>query len=87
MLGGALFTLGARVASWESKLHEFDQKLSDRWTYSMERESWFEMKRLNPQLVIPDTSNIRSQHAARPQKNSSDFKSVYVPEESKAPIN
>lgn len=64
MIGGGLYSVGVRVTSWENKLEEFDKKLSDRWTYSMERESWIEVQRLNPGFIIPNSSAIRSEHAS-----------------------
>ncbi len=59
MIGG-VFALAMRVAAWERKL---DEAVTNRWTYSMEKEAWHELGRANPDLKIPNITAIKSDNS------------------------
>ena len=55
-----IWALAMRVSSWEHRLDSFEQKLGDRWTYQMERETWHEVKALNPSFNVPNVSDVKN---------------------------
>jgi hypothetical protein len=57
-----VWNLAKRVVEWETKLQGFESKLGNRWSYYMERESWAEFKKKNPDLNIPDVKEIREEY-------------------------
>ena len=54
-----VWTLAGRIHQWEAKLERFEYRLGWRWSYLMEKASWDEAARLNPDLKKPDVSKIR----------------------------
>lgn len=54
-----VWALAIQVGKWESRLDAFDRNQREAWTYRMERDSWTEAHKLNPNIVIPNISEIR----------------------------
>lgn len=52
-----VWALAVRVTAWERKL---DEAVTNRWTYSMEKDSWHEFARSNPGVKVPDIPAIKS---------------------------
>jgi len=61
-LVAGVWALAFRVAEWEERLSAVEKAVGTRWTFHMDRESWQEFKRLNPdlQIVIPDVERIKT---------------------------
>jgi hypothetical protein len=57
MLVAGVFALAMRIAGWERKL---DEAVSNRWTYSMEKDSWHEFARSNPDIKVPNIQAIKT---------------------------
>ena len=53
-----VFFLAIRINQWEAKLNGV-------WSYQMERETWNEFSRLNPDLRVPSATEIRNAHIER----------------------
>jgi hypothetical protein len=65
---GGTFWFGAKFADFSRDLTDVKTAVSkDRWTYSMEREVWNELKYLNPAIKTPDYSRIYTEHAKATQ--------------------
>lgn len=47
-----IFFLAVRISQWEARLNSV-------WSYQMERESWSEYSRANPDAKIPNIAQIR----------------------------
>lgn len=62
-LVAGVWTLAARVITWERQLDDFERKLGDTWTYQMEREATIEWVQKNPTLIGPNVSQIRRDHS------------------------
>lgn len=58
-LVAGVWTLAAKVSEWEQRLILIEAKVSARWTFFMERDSWKDFKYNNPDLNIPDVDDIR----------------------------
>lgn len=56
-LVSGVFALAMRISQWERKL---DEATTNRWTYTMEKESWHEFARSNPDLKIPNIISIKN---------------------------
>lgn len=56
-LVGGVFALAMRISSWEQKL---DAATQNRWTYTMEKESWHEFARANPDVKAPNVQVIKT---------------------------
>jgi len=48
------------VSEFTNRLSSLEGKVTSRWTYNMEKESWFYFQRANPEVKIPDVSEIRN---------------------------
>lgn len=63
-LCAGIYTLSASIANYKhemsSRLTSLEGKLSGRWTYTMEKESWYYFERSNPSMVVPDIQKIRN---------------------------
>ena len=55
-----IFTLALKVSEFTNRLSSLEGKVTSRWTYNMEKESWFYFQRANPEVKIPDVSEIRN---------------------------
>lgn len=62
LMVGGVWTLAVMVAKWETRLTSLENAVGGRWSFHMDRESWSEFKRLNPQLEVelPDVEKIRN---------------------------
>lgn len=58
-LVAGVWTLAVRVKDWELRLESLENKVGSGWTYHMERESWKNLKRDNPTIIVPDIEAIR----------------------------
>jgi hypothetical protein len=58
-----VWNLAQRVVKWETKLQGFEAKLGNRWSYYMERESWSEFRRINPDIHVPNVKEIRQEYS------------------------
>ena len=61
-LVAGVWTLAFRVADWEKRLSNVENAIGGRWSFHMDRESWAEFQRINPEvkLNIPDVEKIRN---------------------------
>ena len=61
MIAG-IWTLAFAVKGWENRLTQVEEAVGGRWSFHMDRESWAEFQRINPDLNlrIPDVEKIRN---------------------------
>lgn len=58
-----VWNLAGEIGAWKNRMDSFESRLEttlgNQWSYFMARESWKELKQMNPELTVPDVENIR----------------------------
>jgi len=59
---GLAIVIGTGIWTVAIKFHGLKLTMQNRWSYGMERESWYQVRVDNPGFQVPDTDRIREKH-------------------------
>ena len=59
-LVAGVWALANSIGNFSNRLGDLEKAVQWRWSYHMERRSWYEFKEQNPTLKVPDVSSIRA---------------------------
>jgi len=58
-----VWNLKGVIGDWERRLEGIESRIGSRWSYYMEKESWNEFARENPNLKVPNVKSIREDYS------------------------